>query len=454
MATIHVKKGYQYLGWWLDSQLRLDEHTDKIARLLTGAAARVVNMGGRPGGLPVRTTFQLWSSLALSHMHGTAALLNRTQIDKLQRKMNRAVKQLAGWRAEPTAILAEMGIPNARTIHRIRLANLLVRLKTLPEHITPAALHGFLAARPTLKMTFEVEMRTVTKELQLMEIWQEVRAPVQSLARPQGEEKDLISCLRTHWGNKIKKQAWETHRKELIGGKAPYDTNKIKRYVDLTLRDLQRPHLSQCATYLTQELTANQEAALLQLRTGCSLLAIDGIEQQTALEPDVRCDACKLRNPSLQDSVIENVQHALLACCKRPHADVRTEWEYRMAQALEAAQLTTIRQDKRGGHSSQILWRRVSSADKTRLALGVAPPAEWVSTGADASRVIRELREEFIHISAEYLPGICKGLREYQLTVLQSLEAGDDTYQAVHSLWDEAVDFSEQDSEEEEEEGE
>ena len=51
-ATIHVKKGYQYLGWWLDSQLRLDEHTDKIARPLTGAAARVVNMGGRPVGLP------------------------------------------------------------------------------------------------------------------------------------------------------------------------------------------------------------------------------------------------------------------------------------------------------------------------------------------------------------------------------------------------------------------
>ena len=83
---------------------------------------------------------------------------------------------------------------------------------------------------------------------------------------------------------------------------------------------------------------------------------------------------------------------------------------------------------------------------------GVTPPAEWVSTGADASRVIQELREEFIHITAEYLPGICKGLREYQLTVLQSLEAGDDTYQAVHSLWDGAVDFSEPDSEKEEEE--
>ena len=64
--------------------------------------------------------------------------------------------------------------------------------------------------------------------------------------------------------------------------------------------------------------------------------------------------------------------------------------------------------------------------------------------------MIQELQEEFIRISAEYLPDVCKGLREYQLTVLQSLEAGDDTYQAVHSLWDDAVDFSEPDSEEEE----
>ena len=337
-ATIHVKKGYQYLGWWLDSQLRLDEHTDKIARLLTGAAARVVNMGGRPGGLPVRTTFQLWSSLALSHMHGSAAPLSTLQVDKLQRKMNRAVKQLAGWRAEPAAILAELDIPNARTIRRIRLANLLVRLKTLPAHITdsitPAALHGFLAVQPTLQTTFAAEMRIITQELHLMEIWQEIQAPVQSLARPQGEESDLITRLRTHWGKKIKQQAWEMHRTELTSGKTPYNIEKIKRYVNMTRRDLQRTHLSQCAVYLAQDLTANQEAALLQLRTGCSLLAIDRIEDQNVLELDSRCDACNLRNPALQDEEIEDVQHALLACCKRPHADARKNWEQRMAQAL------------------------------------------------------------------------------------------------------------------------
>ena len=91
-ASIHVKKGYQYLDWWLDSQMRLDEHTDKIARLLTGASLRVVNIKGSPGGLPVRTIFQLCSSLALSH----SGPPQHPQVDRLQRKMNRAVKQLAG----------------------------------------------------------------------------------------------------------------------------------------------------------------------------------------------------------------------------------------------------------------------------------------------------------------------------------------------------------------------
>ena len=125
-----------------------------------------------------------------------------------------------------------------------------------------------------------------------------------------------------------------------------------------------------------------------------------------------------------------------------------------MAQALKAAQITVRGRDKQVGHGKLLQWRQLSSADETRLALGVTPPEEWVSAHKGVPRVMQELHEEFIRISAEYLPDVCKGLREYQLTVLQSLEAGDDTYQAVHSLWDEAVDFSEQDSEEEEEEGE
>jgi len=146
--------------------------------------------------------------------------------------------------------------------------------------------------------------------------------------------------------------------------------------VVVACRDLQRTHSSQCAAYLAQDLTANQERVLLQLRTGCSLLAVDRIEEQNALEPDSRCDACKLRKQALQDGVVENVEHALLVCCKRPHAHVRKDWEQKMAQALTAAQVTAKARDKQDGHGKRLQWRELSRTNKTRLALGVTPPAE------------------------------------------------------------------------------
>ena len=39
---------------------------------------------------------------------------------------------------------------------------------------------------------------------------------------------------------------------------------------------------------------------------------------------------------------------------------------------------------------------------------------------------------------AKLVLSLCKGLRNYHLKVLQSLEAGDPTYYAVQSLWDDA----------------
>jgi hypothetical protein len=150
----------------------------------------------------------------------------------------------------------------------------------------------------------------------------------------------------------------------------------MKRYVDLKSRDLQRKHLSQCAVYLALDLTTNQKAALLQLRTGCSLLAVDRIEEQNVLEPYSLCYACKLCNPALQDQVVENAQHALLACCKRPHADARKDWEQMMAQALTAAQIIVKGKDKQDGPGKRLQWRQLSSAAQTRLALGVTPQGE------------------------------------------------------------------------------
>lgn len=153
-----------------------------------------------------------------------------------------------------------------------------------------------------------------------------------SLERPTYGEQDPITAVRHRWATKIKKQAWETHRKNLLQGRAPFDSEKMRRYVRLAQQDLTRPNLAQCAIYLTMDLTANQEAASLQLRTGGSLVAADQRgEDNPIYETDVRCDACIMRSASDSDETLEDAQHALLHCCKRPHADRRTMWDSQMA---------------------------------------------------------------------------------------------------------------------------
>ena len=63
------------------------------------------------------------------------------------------------------------------------------------------------------------------------------------LARPRHGEHDPITAVRHRWATKIKKQAWETHRKDLLEGRAPFDSKKMRRYVRLAQQDLTRPKL-------------------------------------------------------------------------------------------------------------------------------------------------------------------------------------------------------------------
>ena len=144
----------------------------------------------------------------------------------------------------------------------------------------------------------------------------------------------------------------------------------------------------------------------------------------------------------------EDAQHALLHCCKSPHADKRVLWESQMAQAMQAAQV--VRRDGQGRSGGTIQWSELLDTEKTSIALGVALPATWERLQRRNVRTVQELHEELIRTSAVYLPDLCKGLRKYHLMVLQSLEAGDPTYHAVQSLWDDAGNFSEPESEDEE----
>ena len=85
------------------------------------------------------------------------------------------------------------------------------------------------------------------------------------------------------------------------------------------------------------------------------------------------------------------------------------------------------------------------------MALGVALLATWESLRRGNSRTLQDPHKEFICTTASYLPDLCKGLRNYHFRVLQSMEAGDPTYHDVKSLqWDNAGNFSEPESEDEE----
>ena len=122
-----------------------------------------------------------------------------------------------------------------------------------------------------------------------------------------------------------------------------------------------------------------------------------------------------MRNSAESDETLEDEQHALLHCCKRPHEDSRALWESQMAQAMCEAR---VRRDVQGRNGATMRWRDLKDTDNTRLALGVAPPAMWESSRRIKSRTLQDLHEEIICITASYSPDPCKGLLNYHLRVL------------------------------------
>ena len=446
------------MGWWLDKDLTLQEHTERLCRLLVAAAARVVAMGGRPGALPARTTFLLWSSLALSHVHGGAALLSQPQVERLQKKMRAAVRQLAGRRSEPAAVLADMGIPDALTIARMRTAGLIMRLRTLPADLAPASLHRFILDLPkeARSTSFEVDMVRSLEDLRMMDmIRATVVAPTTLLAPPR-EQDCGIGTVRVRWSREIKRRAWALHCEAIIAGKPPFNSDKIRRYVELARRDIQRKEPYRCAAYLKLELSSKQESALLQLRSGGSLLAVDAADDGAPLGADHRCSAC-VEYLGAPDTALEDHYHALFDCCKPPLKNRREQWAREMQTVLHRGRVWA--QATAGGTAAtRLRWLELDASLCVQIALGVVVPENWMT----GSHVIHlhpqrkagreDLHAELVSTAAPYLVDLCKGLRDYQLRLLQGLEDGDPDFEALFLLLDEAADMSEHNPEEEEEE--
>ena len=72
-TNLRISLGYRYLGAWIDKWLTLKRLVAEMLSSMSTETDKVVAMGGQPGGLPIRTTFHLWSSLVLSHVYPAPA---------------------------------------------------------------------------------------------------------------------------------------------------------------------------------------------------------------------------------------------------------------------------------------------------------------------------------------------------------------------------------------------
>ena len=449
-AHLHVKQGYQYLGFWLDSGLTFDEQATRVANRLVGGGARAAAMGARPGGLPIRSRFQLWSALALPYLHSSAALLSNDHIQLLQRRMDNAVRSMVGSLVEPAAVLSDLGLPDANTIKLVRTANLRVRLQTLPKNLLPAAFHRFLETQRPQPSRLVRQMQDTFHTLNLEQAWRSLPSPPSSLARYAIEGPDPIKTTRRSMETKIRKAAWEHHRQLLLHNKVPYNKPRMKEFVILANEDLRRARLNECASFLQMNLTPKQEAALVNMRAGGSLLSANIHHNER--EPDLRCDGCMLRNHHRHlsdDDLVENLEHALFRCCKPPSQRDRTVWLNGMRDALARALSSAQRKDPRGRRLN-LEWASLPKPVRLSLAVGSPPPAHWIllSDGTNSNRkALADLHGELVAHTAPYIADIDMGLRKYCRRWLQSVDE-DDTieWKALHELWEDLPDFDSDDS--------
>ena len=424
-TDIGVVQGYPYLGWWLDKDLTLDQHTTNICRKVSSATARVTRMGGRPGGLPVRTTFQLWSALALPYVYGSAALLSNAQIERIQHRLLEAVKQMAGHRVAPQAVLADLGLPDAHLIRDLRVSSLFARLRTLPTILAPACLHTFLCQKLAARTTgFEGAMYSLLLKLGVTNLWDDIGPPVQTLhsglaPAPKGEvQHNPILHARRQCERQLYRSAWALRGKALRTGTAPFDDDKTRAYAVSVHNDLCRKDIQSCAPYLKLDLSPQQEACMMLFRTQGSLLASHAKDAQAYN----LCHACEFLPHANQD-MVEDAEHVLLHCCRKPFAGERAQFNEDMAEQFDEFNVLLPGR-------SPTTWKSLDGETQARLALGDAIPTDWLFQGmskrkAPAAR--RELQTALIAAAAPHLQTIATGLRAYKKAVAADLQSGNAT---------------------------
>ena len=477
-TNLRVSLGYRYLGAWIDKWLNFKRMVAEMLSSISTGTDKVAAMGGQPGGLPIRTTFQLWSSLVLVYVYSTISLVSAAQVLKIQRALLMSVNKLAGSLADPQAVLADLGLPDAITIRDLRLGTLVNRLRTLPAHMIAASLHRCLMASVTSRRRgIEAEYFTLVNKHRALAQWLPAPPPQDSLVKvytAEGALSDPIKQARTSFKNMWKKMVWGTRQAAMHSRAPPFESAKFALLLSVAAEDLNRKELWACAPYLLCDVGPKHHLALFQFRTQASLLAahkIGAAEEDEAV--DHRCDGCdtrfnfvktkleearaqqppaspfKLQRLAREVEVLRTIvsndppedwEHSLFHCTKGELPALRQTWMIDME-----AIFTNFRPRLHDMRGPRINWATLPTDLQTQLTLGTLPPGplvspnNWFFSGHTAKLRRdrqRAFHEEVVATSSSFVLQICRALRNYKKASDADVIDNDGTWQRVHDDWD------------------
>jgi hypothetical protein len=477
-TNLRISLGYRYLGAWIDKWLTLKRMVAEMLSSISTGTDKVAAMGGQPGGLPIRTTFQLWSSLVLVYVYSTISLVSAAQVLKIQHALLMSVNKLAGSLADPQAVLADLGLPDAITIRDLRLGTLVNRLRTLPAHMVAANLHRCLMTSVVSRRRgVEAEYYALVTRHRALAQWLPGPPPQDTLVKTytaEGALVDPIKQARTTFKNMWKKVVWGSRQAAMHSRAPPFESAKFALFLSVAADDLHRKEPWACAPYLLCDVGPKHHLALFQFRTQASLLAAHkpgAAEEDEAVDP--RCDGCDTRfnflKTKLEDaraqqppapparvqrlarevevlrSIVSNDppedwEHALFHCTKGDLPTLRQAWMTSMESIFTAFKPRL--HDTRG---PKLEWTALPTDLQTQLALGTQPPGRsaqpnnWFFSGP-SSKIRCERRSDFhgevVAASSSFVLQVCRALRNYKKATDADVIDNNGTWQRVHDDWD------------------
>ena len=121
--------------------------------------------------------------------------------------------------------MADLGLPDARTVRDLRFFTLIHQLRTLPEYMVAPQLHCHLMSTSvTQQRGYEAAYCALLTKYNSLDQWLLIPAPHHSLTKVESASGDMIDPIRRArstqqraWKNKV----WEFRRANMLRHSAP-----------------------------------------------------------------------------------------------------------------------------------------------------------------------------------------------------------------------------------------